>query len=332
MTSEDIDINLIQKTELFSSLTHDEINFVVSRCGTLKLSKGSLLFSPDEEAKHFYILKQGAVRVYKSRSDGGKNEMAHFAPGDTIGDFDFARGAEYDAFAEAAEDSVLIEFPGYGHTIDSLRKEQPHAACSILLHAIALTTKRIKTTNKLILENMSWVQELHRRAYEDAGTGLWKQTLMDDEIIKALNKPSALIMLKPDHFKILVDSRGHAVGDEAMVKIALILKNMTRKTGHGWALRFKSNETGLIISGCGSKQAHGIAEELAKEIASMEPVPAEGENSEFKFSATISWTIWPEDEDNWEKIFQGNYAFLLDNWKAGGGKTVRYRKQGNNGK
>ena len=323
MTAEVIEINLIRGTELFSSLTQDEINFVISRCGTLKLLKGSLLFSPGQEAKQFYILKEGAIRVFKNRDDGSKNEMAQFACGDTIGDFDFARGAEYDAFAEASEDSVLIEFPGYGHTIDSIREEHPHAACSILLHSIALTTRRIKSTNKLILENMSWVQELHMRAYEDAGTGLWKQTLINDEIIKALNAPSALIMLKPDRFKILVDSLGHAAGDEAMIKIALILKNITRNTGQGWALRFKSNETGIIFNNCTNAQAQRIAVELAQEIAAMEPVRVG--NNNFKFSATISWTIWPEDENDWEKIFQGNYAFLLDNWKSGGDKTVHYK-------
>jgi GGDEF domain-containing protein len=134
-------------------------------------------------------------------------------------------------------------------------------------------------------------------------------------------------MLKPDRFKILVDSRGHSVGDEAMIKIALILKNITRIVGHGWPMRFKSNETGLIFNNCDAAQAKLLAEILAKEISIMEPVPAQGEIPEFHFSATISWCIWPKDDADWESLFQGNYAFLLDNWKAGGERVVHYTKE-----
>lgn len=322
------DSSLIQKTELFSSLSQKEIDFVVSRSGTLIISKGGLLFSSGEKAKQFYILKSGAIRVFTNRSDGSENEMAVFTAGDTIGDFDFARGAEYDACAEAAESSQLVVFPGYGLTIDSLAQEEPHAVCSILLNAIVLMTERIKSTQNLILDNMSWVQVLHKRAYEDPGTGLWKQALIADEITGVLNNPSAMIFLKPDRFKILVDSRGHTVGDETMIRIAIILKNITRNIGNGWPMRYKSNEMGIILNNCDRAQAEGITEELSSIIAGMEPVPAMDGFPPFVFSTTISWSIWPEDGAKWEELFQGGYAALLDAWKDGGDKIVHYSQKG----
>jgi diguanylate cyclase (GGDEF)-like protein len=189
-----------------------------------------------------------------------------------------------------------------------------------------MMTGRIKSTQKLILENMSWVQELHRRAYEDPGTGLWKQTLIADEIIGVLKDPAALIMIKPDRFKILVDSRGHSAGDEAMIRIAIILKNITRSSGNGWALRFKSNEVGIIINNCDAEQAKKTAEELKEIISDMEPVPALGDIPEFYFSATITWAIWPMDEAEWESLFQSSYSLLLDTWKDGGNKIIHYSK------
>jgi len=333
MTSVKVDSTSIRKVELFSSLPEEEIDFVVSHSGILNLPKGKLLFSSGEKAKHFYILKSGAIRVFKPRDDGGQDEMAHFTQGDTIGDFDFARGAEYDACAEAGEDSELIQFPGKCCTMDSLAEEDPHTICRILLNAIIMMTGRIKSTRKLIMENMSWVQELHRRAYEDSGTGLWKQTLIADEIIGLLQNPSALIMLKPDRFKILVDSRGHSAGDEAMIRIAIILKNITRQVNqdrHCWPMRFKSNETGLILTDCDAALAEKIAKDLFEAVAAMEPVPASGEIPSFTFSAAISWTIWPADSTDWENLFQGNYTSLMDTWRAGGEKVIHYSpaKQG----
>jgi diguanylate cyclase (GGDEF)-like protein len=326
MSAAAVDQSLIRKTELFSSLPQNEIDYVISHSGTLSLPKGGVLFTSGEKAKNFYILKKGVIRVFQQKSDSSEDEMARFTEGDTIGDFDFARGADYDANAEADEDSELIVFPNSGITMDTLAKEEPRIICSILLNAIIMMTGRIKSTRKLVLENMSWVQELHRRAYEDSGTGLWKQILITDEIIGALNDPSALIMLKPDRFKILVDSRGHSAGDEAMIKIALILKNITRILGHGWPLRFKSNEVGLIISNCGAAQAQEIAKGLFDSVAALEPVPAEGEAEEFKFSAAVSWTVWPQDEAEWDSLFQGCYSTLLDTWKSGGNTIIHYNK------
>jgi diguanylate cyclase (GGDEF)-like protein len=325
MTAANFDSALIRKTELFSSLSQNEIDYVISRSGTLNLRKGAFLFSSGEKAKHFYILKEGTVRVFKPNDSGG-DEMALYNSGDTIGDFDFARGAEYDACAEAAEDSQLIMFPDSGLTMDSLALEEPHAVCSILLNAIVLMTGRIKSINRLILKNMSWVQELHRRAYEDPGTGLWKQTLIADEITGVLNDPTALIMLKPDRFKTLVDSRGHGAGDEAMIRIAAILKNAVRKVRQGWPLRFKSNEVGVIINNSEVSQAKEIAEELAAAVNAMEPVPAYGDIPAFPFSATVVWSLWSMDDAEWESLFNGNYAALLENWRDGGDKIVHYSK------
>jgi len=212
--------------------------------------------------------------------------------------------------------------------MDTLAKEKPGPVSRIFLNAIVLMTGRLKSVNKLILENLTWVQELHRRAYEDASTGLWKQRLITDEIAGSLNNPAALIMVKPDRFKILVDSRGHAAGDEAMIKIAIILKDITRDIGHGWPMRFKSNETGLIFNNMGADEAEKIARRLFDAIAAMEPVPAMGENPQFDFSATISWAIWPLDGADWETLFQGNYSSLLETWRENGARIVHYTKTG----
>jgi diguanylate cyclase (GGDEF)-like protein len=319
-----VDSSLVKKTELFNNLSTEDINFVVFHSGMLNLSKNALLFSAGEKANHFFILTEGSIRVYKNRNDGGKDEMARFTAGDTIGDFDFARGANYDACAEAAENSKLVVFPCDGYSIDSLAGEEPRIVCRILLNAILLMTGRIKSTQKLILEKMPWVQELHRRVYEDSGTGLLKQNLINDEIISVLNDPAALIMLKPDRFKILVDSRGHSAGDEAMIRIAIILKNITRQLGQGWALRFKSNETGLIINNCDYSHAEKIAKELYDTITALEPVPAKDNIPAFHFSATISWAVWTKDGINWESLFNGNYTALLDAWRAGGERIIHY--------
>jgi diguanylate cyclase (GGDEF)-like protein len=324
-----LDCKPILSADLFSSLLKGEQDYVVSRSGFFQLRKGGYLFTPGQKAEHFYLLLEGALRVFKSRSDEqGEDEIARFTTGDTIGDFDFARSGDYDAFAEAAEDSTLVMFPAFGLTMDQLALEAPHTISKILLSSIIMMTGRIKSTRKIVMENMSWVQELHRKAYEDPATGLWKQSFLTDEINRILENPMALIMLKPDKFKILVDSRGHGAGDDAMVHIAMILRNIARRQGRGWPLRFKSNETGLLINQCGAVQAEAITQALSTAVNSLPPVPAQGDIPAFSFTGSIAWGVWPQDNTSWDGLFQGVYSLLLSTWKDGGNRIARYTKEG----
>ncbi|WP_223292693.1 cyclic nucleotide-binding domain-containing protein [Breznakiella homolactica] len=325
-TSHIFDTSPIEKTELFSSLLEKDLAYINSRSGILQLRRGARLFSAGDKAERFFVLREGSVRIFKTRPDGGEDDLAEFDPGDTIGDFDFARGASYDACAEASADTVLIVFPGPGLTMDMLAREAPHTVSRILLSSIVMLTSRIKTTQKTIVENISWIHELQRRAYEDPGTGLWKQSFLIDEINRILEEPTALIMLKPDRFKALVDARGHGAGDEAMVRIAMVLKNITRKLGRGWALRFKSNEVGLLITKCGAALAERIVRELHKAIAGLDPVPEEPGLPEFRFTGTVVYGIWPEDEPKWDALFLGTYSLLLDTWKSGGNTIVHLER------
>jgi diguanylate cyclase (GGDEF)-like protein len=316
----------IKKAELFSSLLDKDYDYIVGRSCIINLRKKAKLFSIGQKAEHFYILLEGAIRVYKPREDEDDDELAQYAPGDTIGDFDFARKAEYDAVAEAVEESVLVMFPAMGLTMDDFITEEPYIVSRILLNSIVMMTSRIKSTQSILLENLSWVNELQRRAYEDPGTGLWKQTYLADEINHILEIPTALIMLKPDRFKILVDSRGHEAGDEAMIRLAKILKTLTRRLRRGWAMRFKSNETGLLINQCPRSLAEKVVRELFRSIQALEPVPAQGDLPAFSFTGTIAYSIWPEDGRVWDDLFKGTYALLLDTWKnGGGGKISEYR-------
>jgi diguanylate cyclase (GGDEF)-like protein len=216
-------------------------------------------------------------------------------------------------------------FPEFDLTMEKLALEEPHIISRILLNSAAMVTSRIKATRKLLFESAYWVRELHRKIHEDPSTGLWKQTFLTEEINRVLESPMAIIMLKPDRFKVLVDSLGHDAGDEAMIKIAAILKGITRKLDRGWAMRFKSNETGSLVNKCDVAEAESLALALAEAVAALPYVPLEGED--FSFTGTIAWGVWPADNKSWDSLFEGTYKLLMDTWKEGGNKVARFRKE-----
>lgn len=314
---------LLQKAEIFSSILDDDLAYAASRCGVRKLAKGDRLFGVGDRAQRFYIVRRGGVRVFRPREDGGEDEMALFAAGDVLGDFDFARGTTYDACAEIVEDTDLVVFPAPGLTLEDLARERPDAAARLLLRSLAMISGRLRSTNKLISENAPWVRELHRQAYEDPGTGLWSRAFLDEELPQALVSPTALVMIKPDRFKILVDSRGHAAGDEAMTRIAAILQSCVRAMGRGWAVRVRSNETAVVAPNCPRDMAAELARSLADGIAALEPLPASGQAPFFMFSATVVYSIWPQDGEDWKEFFLRSQDALMSVWGSGGGRVVR---------
>ncbi|MDR0387098.1 MAG: cyclic nucleotide-binding domain-containing protein [Treponema sp.] len=319
-----LNVGCIETADLFAALSERDRKFMSAHAGIMRLRQGDRLFSGDEKAEHFYMLLEGKIRIIQTRPDGKEDETACFVPGDTIGDFDFIRRAAYNARAEAVEDSCLVMFPGSGFRMDDLASEDPRAVSRLLINSILMMNSRIKQNRKFIVENLPGMQELRRRSYEDPGTGLLKQAFLDDELNSILEDPTTLFMMKPDRFKILVDTRGHTAGDEAMVRIAAVLKNAARRRGVGWPLRFKSNETGLVLPRMDGVRAEEAARELAGTIAALDPVPAQNGHPAFNFSVTVSWAVWPGDEPDWETLFQNNYALLLSTWRAGGNRIIRY--------
>ena len=320
-----VDVAFLRNAEIFSALLDDDLRYIALRSSRLAMPRGGRLFQAGDTARRFFIVISGSIRVFRPRFDGGDDVMALFAPGDALGDFDFARGAVYDACADAAVDSEIVAFPGDGLCFEDLARERPDVASRLKLRSLVMIASRLRSTNKLISENAPWVRELRRRAYEDPGTGLWSRAFLDEEVSQSLTGPTAVVVLKPNHFKDLVDARGHAAGDDAMAKIAGVLKELVRRFGRGWAIRVRSNETALIVPQMSPDQAREVAEAARREIAAIEPFPAEGSFKEFKFSAAVSFSSWPVDGSDWTGLFGAAYDTCMEAWKNGDPRLVRAR-------
>ncbi len=316
-------VPLMRRSELFHALSDEDLDYFASRATVRRLPRGRRLFRPGDFARRFFIVKDGSVRVFRARPGGEDEVMALFAPGDAVGDFDFARGAAYDAFADAVEDSELVVFPGRGLGFEDLARERPPAAARLKVRSLAMISSRLRSTNKLISENSPWVRELRRRAYEDPGTGLWSRAFLDEEIAGSVAGPAAIVVLKPLRFKDLVDDRGHAAGDEAMTRIAAVLKRLAEEFGRGWAVRVRSNETALIAPLREPDEAAAVAAAAVREIAAIDPFPAETAHAAWGFSAAAAYAAWPADGADWACLFGAVYDACTAAWKDGKAEPVR---------
>lgn len=316
-------VSLLKRSELFNSLTDEDLHYFASRSSFLTVPRGSGLFHSGDFAKRFFVVKDGSIRVFRRREDGSDEIMALFAPGDAVGDFDFARGAAYDAHAEALVDSEIVAFPGRGLGFEDLARERPSAAARLKLRSLAMIASRLRSTNNLISENAPWVRELRRRAYEDPATGLWSRAFLDEEIAANLRGTTAVVVLKPMRFKDLVDERGHAAGDVAMARIAAVLKKTAERFGQGWAVRVRSNETALVVPAAAADDAEKIAETVRREFAGIDPFEPDCSYRAWTFSAALAYASWPEDGKKWDALFGAVYDACIEAWKNGESRPIR---------
>jgi diguanylate cyclase (GGDEF)-like protein len=315
---------LLKKAELFSNLLDDDLSYVADRVELIALAAGERLFGQGEKAARFYMVRSGQIGIYRAEAGGSEREMARYVAGDVIGDFDFAIGSVLDATARADSGAELVAFPRGGMGMQDLAAEKPDAASRILLRSLSMISSRLRSTQRLISENSPWVRELRRQIYTDPGTGLWSRAFLDEELHRNLERPTAVVMVKPDRFKELNDAHGHSAGDEAMALLSGILVGETERVGRGWALRLRSNETAVIVPNCRADEATAVARRLSAAIAAMDVPAARGTG--FAFTSSLSLAVWPEDGEDWKRLVEDTYGILTKAWSDGGNRLYRLRK------
>lgn len=315
---------LLRGAELFSSLLEDDLAYVSSRVERVSVPAGTRIFAQGEDAARFFILESGSVAIYREDRDGRTSEVARYVPGDAMGDFEFAVKTPFSGSARAEEDSVLLVFPGRGLSMADLAHEKPDSAARILLRAASMVSARLRSTQALISRNSPWVRELRRQIYTDPGTGLWSKAFLDEEIPRTIERPTALILVKPDRFKELNDAHGHSAGDAAMERLAAMLNDQVERLGRGYALRLRSNETALVVPGCGYGEATEIARLLSALVCAIDlsrAIPG----CAFTFTASAALAIWPEDGAEWRRMVDDAYAVLTRAWKDGGARIYHLK-------
>jgi CRP/FNR family transcriptional regulator len=107
----DMNIDLLKRCPLFSGMKEEDLKKIITTASSKQIKKKEILFSDGEEAKGFYVILSGKVKLYKV-SPEGKEQILHVvsAP-DAFAEAALFLEGNYPAFAEALSDSRLLFFP-----------------------------------------------------------------------------------------------------------------------------------------------------------------------------------------------------------------------------
>ncbi len=101
----------LQKCFLCRELDDRELAALTDIAIYQKAAKGQILFWQGDDARGFYLLLSGRVRIYKSSPDGKEYTIHLIRPGQMFAEAAIFTGSEFPANCLALEDSEVVFFP-----------------------------------------------------------------------------------------------------------------------------------------------------------------------------------------------------------------------------
>ncbi|HEX7168274.1 MAG TPA: sensor domain-containing diguanylate cyclase [Acidimicrobiales bacterium] len=130
----------------------------------------------------------------------------------------------------------------------------------------------------LALRNAWLLEEVQQLAATDALTRVANRRTFEETLERELSRAAragtsvALVMVDVDHFKRLNDTHGHRTGDEVLRAVAGAIVAHTRD--YDLVARYGGEEFAVVLPGCDSDAAAGLAERMREAIESLDSGPS----------------------------------------------------------
>lgn len=242
-------VSLLRNSTIFEDLKDDEMTVIAGYSDYYEFADGEHIFERGSQAQELCVIDRGAVVI--RRSDGDGLDIARFISGESFGELDLMGGNVRTAAAVADGATRILLFPQRGLALEDVIHEHPSLFARVLYRLIATVASRIRSTNRLISENATWVKELRHQIHMDKLSGLYNDAYLLDEVTRLLaggtgeSDPVSVMMVKPDNFKAVNDTYGHEAGDRTLKRMARTLQKLALP-GES-AVRFRGNELALLM-------------------------------------------------------------------------------------
>ncbi|MBW1667456.1 MAG: diguanylate cyclase [Deltaproteobacteria bacterium] len=159
-----------------------------------------------------------------------------------------------------------------------------------------------------------------RLIFEDELTGLYNRRFLFNYFQHDIKwdsleaNPVSLIMVDLDHFKNINDTYGHDVGDQALVWVANLLREVAGKDN--LPIRYAGDEFMILLPRADKEQAMGLGEDLIRKVHERR-MPLEEANEELAMTLSIGIASAPSDAKSDKALVQQADTALYYAKKAG---------------
>lgn len=157
----------------------------------------------------------------------------------------------------------------------------------------------------IVLQRAKLIKKVQELATTDSLTSLslrnyfFEQVKVELKRAQNLETKVGMIMFDIDDFKNINDTHGHMVGDLVLKKLAKILKDL-EKNPQITICRYGGEEFVVLIAGTSKKEVLTIAEDVRSKVADS---TVSYRRNKVKFTISGGVVIYPDDEDQFDKIF-----------------------------
>src|SRR5829696_7331228 len=135
--SEDEEVELLSKVDLFDSLSEEEIRVLLRENSDVCLEEGETFYAPWEQGGNLFVLKKGRMRLF--RSEGAREFTLEVVEAGTVfGEMSFTPHRLRESYSRAMEPSVV--FVMERAAVERLIQENPQVGIRI----ISLLSERLR--------------------------------------------------------------------------------------------------------------------------------------------------------------------------------------------
>lgn len=139
----------LKKQGLFEDLTKAQLNNLLEVIEDISLRKGETLFKESDDTRGIYLVRSGAVEISKTTSDGWKQKLAVFKPGQFLGELAVMEKRKHEATATALEKTDLLLLTK--DAFDKMEKDKPKLALAITKKIAISMSKNLRRMNEKFL-------------------------------------------------------------------------------------------------------------------------------------------------------------------------------------
>ena len=315
-------LELLSAVDLFSQLGPSDLAVLAEHAEFYDFADGEPVYSAGTPDRELFVIDSGSVRIVRGDSEGRQVDLARFVAGESFGEQDFLSDAERSAGAVSEGRSRVLVFPRRGESLDHVMTEHPALFARVLHQFMVIVAGRIRSTNALVSQNSSWIQDLRRQVYGDKLTGLYSRSYLDDELPGILERSrgqTGFLMIKPDNFKDINDGFGHEIGDQVLRLLADRLLSLIRETDI--AVRYRGNEYAVILPSTPHDDTIAEAGRMLRGMKETDLSPLLGD-ARLTLTFSVGVSIHPDHSRDPQQIVATAHDAVFRARDAGGERVV----------
>jgi len=142
------DRDLLSASDLFSDLTEDELDTIVTSASRRQLRRGDVLFTEDDESTELFMVEDGRIAMTQRSIDGRESVIALMERGDMFGEMPLFDGLGRSTEARALESST-VTIIGYD-PLRALYEARPQLLWSV----VSMLSQRLRSTDAALADSV----------------------------------------------------------------------------------------------------------------------------------------------------------------------------------